>query len=83
MFGNGSSPDRGKMSYFKWPSFWLEPREYSKIISEINQIYDARYRGKRIAAHASFGVDGVAYVYWFENHGFNDYNIYMRVVDNH
>ena len=33
--------------------------------------------------HTSFGIDGKVYVYWFENHGFNDYNIFMRAIDNH
>ena len=68
---------------FTKSAFWLNPTEYRKIHSEINQIYDAQYRGKRIAAHTSFGIDGRAYVYWFENHGFDNYNIYLRVIDNH
>jgi hypothetical protein len=68
---------------FSKPSFWLNCEEYSKICSEINQIYDAQYIGKNIGAHASFGIDGKAYIYWFENHGFNDYNIFLRVKDNH
>ena len=68
---------------FSQPEFWLEPNEYAKICSEINQIYDVQYKGKRIGAHASFGIDGEAYIYWFENHGFNDYNIYLRVADEH
>ncbi len=68
---------------FSKPRFWLAPKEYSKIISEINQIYDAQYCGKRIAAHPSFGIDGKTYIYWFENHGFNEYNIFLRVADNH
>ena len=68
---------------FKKPSFWLNKQEYAKITSEINQIYYVQFYGKRICAHTSFGVDGVAYVYWFENGGFNNYNIYLRVIDNH
>ena len=68
---------------FSRPTFWLEQKEYAKICSEINTIYETQYRGKRIAAHTSFGIDGKAYVYWFENHGFNDYNIFSRVLDNH
>jgi len=68
---------------FSKPSFWLNPKEYSKICSEINQIYEAQYNGKRIAAHSSFGIDGKAYIYWFENHAFDDYNIFLRVIDNH
>ena len=68
---------------FTKPSLWLDPKEYGKILSEINSIYYIQYVGKSIAAHASFGIDGKAYIYWFENHGFNNYNIFMRVIDNH
>lgn len=64
-------------------AFWLNPIEYRKICAEINQLYGAQYMDKRIAAHTSFGIDGKSYVYWFENHGFDDYNIYLRVMDNH
>ena len=63
--------------------FPLPHKEYGKICSEINSVYDARYKGKKIAAHPSFGVDGRAYVYWFENRGFNDYNIFRRDPDEH
>ena len=47
--------------------------------------YDSRgnFRGNVLCMHASFGLDGRAYIYWFENHGFNDYNIYMRSLDIH
>ena len=40
-------------------------------------------KGIPIAAHTSFGIDGIAYIYYFENHGFDDYNIFYKVVDNH
>ncbi len=68
---------------FSKPTFWLNIKEYVKICSEINQIYEVQYKGKPIAAHASFGIDGKAYVYWFENHGFDNYNIFLRVIDEH
>ena len=68
---------------FSRATFRLPVAEYGKIVSEINQLYETVYKGKRIAAHTSFGMDGMAYVYWFENHGFNDYNIFMRVSDDH
>lgn len=68
---------------FYKPTFWLNFKEYVKICSEINQIYEAQYKGKPIAAHASFGIHGKAYVYWFENHGFDNYNIFLRVIDEH
>lgn len=82
MCTNGLPYDSNGIPFSK-PAFWLEPREYRKVFSEINQIYDAQYKNKRIAAHPSFGINGVAYIYWFENHGFNNYNIFLRVVDNH
>ena len=66
---------------FTREAFWLIPQEYAKIYSEINQIYEAQYKDKPIAAHTSFGIDGKAYVYWFENLGFNKYNIFLRVLD--
>lgn len=68
---------------FIYPSFWLNPLEYKKIYSEINNVYEAQYKEKPLATHVSFGVDGRAYVYWFENRRFNDYNFYLRVLDEH
>ena len=67
---------------FERSSFWLEPREYGKIISEINSLCDVQYKEQRLCAHPSFGIDGVAYIYLFENHGFNNYNIYLRLFNN-
>ena len=78
-----SLPIDTKGKPFTKQAFWLEPAEYSKITSEINQLYSAVYEDKAIAAHTSFGIDGNAYIYWFENHGYDDYNIFMRVIDNH
>ena len=33
------------------------------------------YRDKPYPIHYSVGIDNHYYVYFFENHGFNDYNI--------
>ena len=68
---------------FSKHGFWLVPKEYAKIIAEINSLYKAQYEGETICSHTSFGIDGNVYVYWFENHGFDNYNIYLRVADNH
>ena len=38
-----------------------------------------KYVGKPFAIHLSYGIDNRAYWYYFENHGFDNYNIYMRV----
>ena len=44
--------------------FYLNKAEYAKIVSEINTNY-AKYEGKKIAAHLSFGTDNQAYSYMF------------------
>ena len=59
---------------FRYSSCYLDSREYAKIISEINSSYDL-YRDEPFAVHYSVGTDNRYYVYFFENHGFNDYNI--------
>ena len=62
---------------FEYPTCVLNSKEYAKIISEINSNYEL-YRKKRYSAHYSIGVDDRYYIYFFENHGFNDYNIYEK-----
>lgn len=64
---------------FKYQTFILPYAEYAKICSEINTYYYAKYKDKELAVHMSYGVDANAYWYFFENHGYNNYNIYMRV----
>lgn len=68
---------------FSMHTSWLDSSEYSKIISEINQIYDTQYLNEPISVHSSYGIDGEAYYYVFENHGFNDYNIFLKHKNNH
>ena len=59
---------------FHYPTCNLDYREYAKIISEINTNYEL-YKDKPYPVHYSVGVDNRYYVYFFENHGFNEYNI--------
>ena len=61
--------------------FILSAQEYKKVYSEINQLYFAMYESQPFCTHTTCGPDGYVYHYWFENHGFNDYNIYLRVID--
>lgn len=51
---------------------YLDNSEYAKIVSEINSMY-AKYKDKRFAFHFSYGIDDKAYIYVFENWGFNEY----------
>jgi hypothetical protein len=62
---------------FLFDSFLIHPKEYAKICSEINTNY-SKYEGKAFSMHFSFGIDEKSYIYYFENHGYNDYNIYYR-----
>lgn len=68
---------------YLYPEYWLNPDEYRKKYSEINKIYETQYKDKPICAHPSFDVDGSSYIYWFENYGFNNYNIYLKNPNNY
>ena len=59
---------------FCFPTCLLDSKEYAKIISEINTNY-ILYRDQNYAVHFSVGLDNKYYLYYFENRGFNDYNI--------
>lgn len=59
---------------FRYPGCILSNAEFAKIISEINTNYDL-YKDEPYPIHYSVGVDNRYYVYFFENHGLNDYNI--------
>ncbi len=63
---------------FQYPACYLDYKEYAKVISEINTNYEL-YRNKPYPVHYSVGIDGRYYVYYFENHGFNDYNIVEKL----
>ena len=63
---------------FLFTTFILSRWEYAKICGEINTNY-SKYAGRRIAVHISYGIDNIPYGYYFENHGYNNYNIYMRI----
>ena len=70
--------DRRQNWVFIYNTFLLSHREYAKIYGEINTNY-SKYEGLRFAVHTSYGLDNKAYWYFFENDGYNNYNIYMRI----
>ncbi len=63
---------------FIYNTFILSSTEYAKICGEINTNY-SKYKGKLYAVHSSYGIDNKPYWYYFENHGYDNYNIYMRI----
>ena len=58
----------------------LPAAEYAKVYSEINTNYGL-YKGEFYCAHITYGPDNKPYWYLFENYGFNNYNIYLRISD--
>lgn len=62
---------------YSYPTLYLDAIEYFKIVSEINTNYKL-YWNKPFCIHCSVGIDGCYCMYYFENHGYNDYNIVDR-----
>lgn len=58
---------------FVYNTFILDRAEYAKICREINTNY-SKYEGKTYAVHISYGIDNKPYWYYFENHGYDNYN---------
>ena len=63
----------------KAKEIWLPVSEYKKITQEINTNYSL-YIGKRFAAHASVGIDGIFYIYYFVNNGFDEYCFVKKIA---
>ncbi len=64
-------------NFFEYEEAVFDWREKEKIRAEINTNY-SKYRNKLIAVHLSYGIDDRPYKYYFENHGFDDINIFIR-----
>lgn len=62
---------------FRYPSALISMAEKEKIRHEVNTNY-VKYQNKRLCVHMSYGLDNRAYIYYFENRGFDDINIYER-----
>ena len=62
---------------FQFPAMELDEAEYARIISEINTRYSI-YEGQMFCIHNSYDLSDGAFSYYFENHGYNDYNIVSK-----
>ena len=62
---------------FKYPTYLLAREEFARVTSEINSNYSA-YANKKYATHYSVDMSGKFCFYLFENHGFDDFNIYEK-----
>lgn len=67
--------ENGKL--YEFPTRRLSKKEYSKIVHEINSNY-SKYENDELGVHYSYAYDNKCYKYYFENHGFNNYNIYSK-----
>ena len=64
---------------FEQPPIRLDPKEFSKVIHEINNAYHIKYKGKSFAMIRTLDLDGTYSTYYFEVRGFNDYNIFEKI----
>ena len=62
---------------FTLPAYRLNAKERAKIVHEINANY-RKYNGQEFCVHYSYGLNNKSYKYFFENHGYDNYNIYSR-----
>ena len=72
-FGNGNNSEQA----FKKPTYKLPKEEYAKVTSEINNVYNDKYKDKPFCEHLTADETGY-WKYSFENHGFDDYNIFKK-----
>lgn len=62
---------------FKYPEVYIEDKsEYRDVMENIADRYKKYYEGKQFCE-----LEFVNKTYYFENHGFGDYNIYSIEVD--
>ena len=69
--------DSNGESYSK-PQYKLPKKEYGKIVREIDDAYYARYADKKIGVIQDRQYKAQ---YYFEIHGFNEYNIFLKERD--
>lgn len=78
----GSAPtDSNGKPYKRAPANNVSQEEYVKVKSDINNVFHARFKGKRTGVIVTYGLDDKAYRYKFESHGFDEYNIFDKKID--
>ena len=61
----------------------MTEKEKAKVTHDINNVYHAKYKEKRscfIRTHSN-EPDSPSYLYRFRNHGFDNYDIYMKIKE--
>jgi len=78
--GNMEIPNDSNGKPFKKPRAEnVSPGEAEKVGHDINNVYHARFKGKRRGVITTYNPDDdIAYDYKFECHGFDEYNIFEK-----
>ena len=58
---------------------WDEDNPSEQCAIQLVLVYKQMY----LCTYVTFGIDGIVYVYWFENLGYGEYNIFFKTVDKH
>ncbi len=76
--GSGEKSEGSKRK--KKESLPISEKERAKVGHDINNLYHSRYKGKRscFIRTRSNETDSPTYLYRFRNHGFDNYDIYMK-----
>ena len=69
-FGDGGSSEEHE---YTMKTLQLPPKEYGKVLQSINNVFHARYNGKR---KGTIAIDNS--IYSFEIKEYNEYNIYSK-----
>lgn len=85
-YPKGSGKKAGKNSGTnkkKRESLPMTAKEKAKVTHDINNVYHAKYKGKRVCAirTSSNEPDSPTYYYRFKNHGFDNYDIFMKMEE--
>lgn len=79
-YPKGSGKKNQEKQMKKKTSLPISEKERTKVGHDINNLYHAKYKGKRtcMIVTRSNEPDSPMYTYRFKNHGFDDYEIYMK-----
>lgn len=85
-YPKGSGKEGSKNSRIKKKkveSLPMTAKEKVKVTHDINNVYHAKYKGKRVCAirTRSNEPDSPAFYYRFRNHGFDNYDIFMKIEE--
>lgn len=81
--GSGKKNEKSGSKKKKSQSLPMTAKEKAKVMHDINNVYHAKYKGKRVCAirTSSNEPDSPTYYYRFKNHGFDDYDIFMKTEE--